>query len=222
MLGKSTSTWSSVSLLRQIIKDFETLIDWSIGSDRNPRIVFLSSISSISNWHLAHKDPVPERLVEDVSAVPEMGYAQSKYVSERILSIAGESCGVPFSILRIGQIAGPISSDGTWSQSERFPILIKSSLSVGLLPNSLPPADWIPIDALSTFIKDVVHNARRYDNPRFYIANRHHISWSSLVAPIKNRYGSAIRETPIVDWIEPTVLSTLVTIQSWKSRQYQR
>lgn len=185
------------------IHGLRSLIDWSIGSDRNPRIVFLSSISSISNWHLAHKDPAPEGLVEDVSAVPELGYAQSKYVSERILSIAGESCGVPVSILRIGQIAGPISSDGTWPKSEWFPILIKSSLSVGLLPNSLPPVDWIPIDALSTIIMDVIYDARRYDNTRFYnIVNPHQTSWSSLVAPIKSCYGSAIRETSIFDWIE--------------------
>lgn len=185
------------------IHGLRSLIDWSIGSDRNPRVVFLSSISSISNWHLAHKDPAPERLVEDASAVPELGYAQSKYVSERILSIAGESCGVPVSILRIGQIAGPISSDGTWPKSEWFPNLIKSSLSVGLFPNSLPPIDWIPIDALSTIIMDIIYDARRYDNTRFYnIVNPHQTSWSSLVAPIKSCYGSAIRETSIVDWIE--------------------
>lgn len=185
------------------IHGLRSLIDWSIGSDRKPRIVFLSSVSSIANWHVTHKDPAPERLVEDISAVPEMGYAQSKYVSERILSIAGKRCGVPVSILRIGQIAGPITSYGTWPNSEWFPLLIKSSLSVGVLPNSLPPIDWIPIDTLSTIMIDVVHHSQRDDNPRFYnIVNPRRTSWSSLVATVKNRHGSAIREASMVDWIE--------------------
>lgn len=187
------------------IHGLRSLIDWSIGSDRNPRIVFLSSVSSISNWHLAHKGPAPERLVEDVSAVHEMGYAQSKYVSEKILCIAGERSRIPVSILRIGQIAGPTTSDGTWPKSEWFPLLIKSSLSVGLLPNSLPPVDWIPIDALSTIIIDVVHHAWRYEDARakFYnVVNPRQTSWSSLVALIKDRYGSAMREAPMANWIE--------------------
>ena len=185
------------------IHGVRSLIDWSIGSERNPHIVFLSSISSVSNWLLNHADPVPERHIDDVSAVPEMGYAQSKYVAEKVLSIASERCGVPFSVLRIGQIAGPVTTTGVWPETEWFPALLKTSESLGLIPNSLPPVDWIQIDILSSVIVEMVHHAQSSGETGFYnVINPHPSSWPSLINTVAKHLKPSPTKVPMREWCD--------------------
>ena len=50
-----------------------------------------------------------------------MGYAESKYVAERLLEIAGEKGGVSAAICRVGQLAGPVKKGGMWSKQEWLP-----------------------------------------------------------------------------------------------------
>lgn len=88
------------------IRGVRNLIDWNLSSTRNPPIIFISSVSSIGSCK-ATDGPVPEVIIRNHDVAQAMGYAESKHVSECILSIASEKSGVPISILRVGQIAGP-------------------------------------------------------------------------------------------------------------------
>ena len=130
-------------------------IDFSIRSAKGASIFFVSSISSCMNWSLKHDRQVPEHIIDDPSAPLPMGYAQSKYVAEQVLSRAAEIARVPVRICRVGQVAGPVGIHGRgacWNRQEWLPSLIASSKHIGKIPKSLGPnesIDWIPVDILS-------------------------------------------------------------------------
>ena len=138
------------------------LIDFSARSAKGARIFFISSISSAMNWSLNHMGPVPERIVDDTSAPLPMGYAQSKYVAERLLDQATRIAGIPTTICRVGQVAGPVKTHGVggvWNKSEWLPSLISSSKYLGMIPESLGPndmIDWVPVDILSKILVDLL------------------------------------------------------------------
>jgi len=95
------------------IRGVRNFVDWSIVSKQHPHIFFVSSISSVGNWTAHHKGPVPESPLNDFNVAQVLGYGESKHVSERILQIANARSGVSASILRVGQVAGPLTVNGT-------------------------------------------------------------------------------------------------------------
>lgn len=53
---------------------------------------------------------------------------------------------------------GPVSKEPhTDYDPEWLPCLIKSSLELGSLPDSLPVVDWIPVDVLAGIMVDILH-----------------------------------------------------------------
>lgn len=137
-------------------------IDFSARSAKGASILFVSSISSSMNWPLNHTGPVPERIIDDSSAPLPMGYAQSKHVAERLLSRASSVVGIPTTICRVGQVAGPVNAGGNggfWNKQEWLPSLIASSKYLRKIPESLGPSDsidWIPVDILSRVLVELL------------------------------------------------------------------
>ena len=146
---------SHVSGIRQYI-------DFSTRSAKGASIFFVSSISSCMNWPLKHDRQVPEYIIDDSSVPLPMGYAQSKYVAEQVLSRAAEIARVPVRICRVGQVAGPVGIHGRgacWKRQEWLPSLIASSKHIGKIPKSLGPnesIDWIPVDILSRVLMELM------------------------------------------------------------------
>lgn len=186
------------------IRGVRNFIDWSISSSRRPHIVFISSISSVGNWAAVHgtDNPVPETPVDRHDVALEMGYGESKNVSERILAVANEKSGVPVSILRVGQIAGPLMAQGIWNEDEWLPSLIKTSQSLNRLPYYIPDIDWIPVDTLATIILEIVHFAVKTDKAWVYnIMNPTPIRWLSLLDTVRERLGPHTRVVSLREWI---------------------
>ncbi|MCJ1438984.1 hypothetical protein MMC27_008374 [Xylographa pallens] len=138
------------------------LIDFSSASTKGASIFFISSIGAVMNWGA---DPnrgveVPESTFDDWTLPENMGYTESKFVAERLLSAAAyEETGIPCTICRVGQIAGPVGKQGMWNKQEWIPSIIASSKYLGQLPESLgsmDTIDWIPVDILAQIIMDLV------------------------------------------------------------------
>lgn len=137
------------------------LIDFSSQSKNHAPIIFLSSISTVLNYLATHPNqPVPESILHDLSAPAQLGYGEFKYVSERLLEHFSTTSGIPTSILRTGQITGPVDSTaGCWSKHKWFPSLIASFEHLGVLPDSLGSMeiiDWIPVDRLAVIITEIL------------------------------------------------------------------
>lgn len=103
------------------------LLRFSARSKLGACLNFLSSISAVLNWNLADSGTIPEQIIRNWSVVEPFGYAQSKYVVERLLDSAANA-GIPCVVWRIGQVAGPVKEGGMWNRREWLPCLIASSL----------------------------------------------------------------------------------------------
>ena len=76
---------------------------------------------------------VPEGPIENLNYAEHQGYAQSKMVSEHVISKAAANNGAKYRVLRIGQIVGDINS-GVWNENEAIPLIIRSALTLKVLP----------------------------------------------------------------------------------------
>ena len=118
------------------IHGIHNFVNLNNSSPKHPRIMFVSSISSIAYYSACHPSATlnPEESFASIDyavALP-MGYGESKHVTERMLAIAAEKSGVKVDILRLGQAAGPIAPDrGSWNRNEWFPGLIQNKQGDG-------------------------------------------------------------------------------------------
>ncbi|KAK5019019.1 putative NRPS-like protein biosynthetic cluster [Cryomyces antarcticus] len=180
------------------------IINFSRNSCRNPHIMFVSSVSSVGSWaavYGAHR-AVPESSLEDYSVAQSQGYGESKHVAERILQNAAERCVTPVTILRVGQIAGPLHGAGSWNESEWLPSLVRTSKELGLIPDSLPDVDWIPVNCVADIVLDILHAGRPQTIRSLNTVNPRTVEWSSLVPVIQNWFKlKKIRAVPLADWI---------------------
>ncbi|KAL8788720.1 MAG: hypothetical protein Q9213_001534 [Squamulea squamosa] len=188
------------------IQGVRNIIHFSLISPLRPHIIFISSTSSVSN---DKQQPIPESFIPTHSTAQRMGYAESKNVAEHILHHAN----VPSTILRVGQIAGPLSSSHSgvvWNEDEWVPALIKTSKSLRCLPKDIPDVDWIPIDSLSRIIAELTISTSRKPKggkPEVYnIVNPHPVPWSSLLPTLQSHLSS-----PTTTSIDIVVLNEWIT-----------
>ena len=62
-----------------------------------------------------------------------MGYAESKWVGERILEEARRTVGLRSTIVRVGQLCG--AQNGCWNAQEWFPTVVHSAEYLKCLPD---------------------------------------------------------------------------------------
>ena len=101
-----------------------------------PRIVLASSIAVVGRYAMASNSPlVPEISIDDPHIALPIGYAQAKWVCEKIIESASHNArDVEPTILRIGQLSGS-KMTGFWSHKEHIPTLVKASQAIGAFPN---------------------------------------------------------------------------------------
>ncbi|KAI1824128.1 hypothetical protein F4861DRAFT_277511 [Xylaria intraflava] len=127
------------------------LIRLAASGTRQIRIVFVSSLGSVGS--LARKATVPEAVVEDPLAAFNNGYGQSKLAAERILAAGCEQSGVPATIVRVTQIGGPTkASAGKWADQGWISAIVKTGKTVGSIPSSGPPIDWLAVDTIAEML----------------------------------------------------------------------
>ncbi|KAK7419746.1 hypothetical protein QQX98_003118 [Neonectria punicea] len=196
----------SIGSFEPHIRGVRHLVDFSADAARVVPIVFLSSISTASGW--TSTEPVPEKRLEDLT-LPRMGYGQSKLIGSLILDAAGKESGIPTASIRLGQIAGPKSSEGEWNRHEFIPSLIASSVHLGILPNHLglsQVVDWIPVEDVATLILELagvtVQVPASEMSGYFHAVNPVTVKWSELTSTVTSYYSEHIKElTSLEDWI---------------------
>lgn len=123
-------------------------VNLSLNGRHNAHVAFISSVSTIGGWVSETMGPVvPEVVMESIEQVLEQGYGESKFVGESICVEASRKSGVPTSIFRVGQIAGPDTRMGLWNPHEWIPTLVATSKVMGKVPAELGgyAIDWISV-----------------------------------------------------------------------------
>ncbi|KAL1982511.1 hypothetical protein VTN96DRAFT_1236 [Rasamsonia emersonii] len=198
----------SVESFDRHIGGVRRLVELSAASAHRASIFYVSSISSVAGWR--GSTTAPEEILHDHSAPEAMGYGESKYLSERLLDAAAAASEgqIPASILRVGQIAGPIGlrnnslssswpdadgdlpAAGKWNEQEWLPSLVRSSATLRMLPTTLGTMDaveWVPVDVMARVIAvDLLLSPRekRASAAVYNLTNPAETSWSTALLPV--------------------------------------
>lgn len=121
--------------------------------------MFISSISAVE----AYKDgPAPEAVLTGQPTVAaSVGYARSNYLGEVLVGDAAYHLGarVLTTVIRLGQVRGPVLRPGLGNMREWFPCMILSSLYLGQAPDTLGSlfdnVDFVPADLLAEVLADL-------------------------------------------------------------------
>lgn len=217
----------------------------------SPRFVFASSIAAVAAYSPSlsnHTIPlIPESPIDDPSAALPQGYGQSKFVSERIIVRAVEDAGLQATIVRIGQLTGA-SETGVWNRHEHIPILIRSSLELGLVPMDMfevsiiignqttcahffdkQTVHWTPSDiASSAFLNLILASQKTLEY--FHIDNPAAMQWTSIAEAISNHTSPPLRLVPSSEWltrigqpdVDPHKVPATVLIEFFRESRKER
>ncbi|KAL1679182.1 hypothetical protein EV122DRAFT_210432 [Schizophyllum commune] len=157
------------------------------------RFLFTSSIASTRSWD-ASQGPVAEKLIDDAGvSVLGGGYGQSKYVAERLLAASG----ISFSSIRVGQVSGG-KPRGAWATTDWFPILVKTSIALGALPDSGQTVSWVPMDAVAGTLVDAALSESAL-SPSHNLVHPRPVPWSQVIANVQRSIDVTLhRQVPIV------------------------
>ncbi len=180
------------------------LLHFSYESPLHPPLLFVSSLGIA---YSSDKQLIQETIYHDCDTIGD-GYSQSKYVGEHMLEAYTLSTGLPAAVLRVGQIAGPVTCGGIWPVREWFPTMLRASMRLGALPRALGPQnliDWIPVDILSQVIVEIVEHVterlpdRKNLPPVVYnVINPATVPFSALAPYFADRI--AVRTVPGLEW----------------------
>ncbi|KAL9594502.1 MAG: hypothetical protein Q9219_006996 [cf. Caloplaca sp. 3 TL-2023] len=205
------------------------LIDFSAASSLCPRILFTSSISTVANWNAKFPGvKVPEAPFHDFTIPAPTGYGMSKYIGERLLENAARISSVPVTIVRVGQLGGPVVKEGgMWNKqewlpsvsSESFPTsyrtrasfwplrrkilqIIASSVYLHKVPSSLAAQDdiaWVPVDlAAKALVELGLSSSSTHDT--YNLTNPRPSSWSHLVPLVQTHLSKDHSPVDVVDF----------------------
>ncbi|KAJ5897984.1 hypothetical protein N7504_008272 [Penicillium tannophilum] len=182
-------------------------VNLSLNGRHNAHVAFISSVSTIGGWVSETMGPVvPEVAMESIEQVLEQGYGESKFVGESICVEASRKSGVPTSIFRVGQVAGPDTRMGLWNPHEWIPTLVATSKAMGKVPAELGgyAIDWVSVDALANITLEILQTRRlvlsEEPNAVFHLTNPNRSKWSSLIPAIQDKY--PVKVVSLEDWLD--------------------
>ncbi|KAJ5960817.1 AMP-dependent synthetase/ligase [Penicillium vulpinum] len=194
------------------IQGLYNLIQFSLSVQRREPAIMMFC-SSVSTALASRSTEILEESVDLDCAF--MGYGQSKLVGERIVSNARRSGARAYS-LRIGQVSGH-SKKGLWNDSEALPLMIRSALTLGVLPQLSQTCSWLPVDKLACTILELASTcaspivfgeaqasssaAVEYvDDSIFNLCNSREFTWLSLLYKLKDS-GFSFDIVPFEEWL---------------------
>lgn len=187
------------------LKGLQNLLSLSMSTKPGPaRFFFASSVST------AMRTPgpalIPDGPIGSLAQASPMGYAQSKLVAEHIVLNAARK-GAHAYVFRIGQIVGDIEH-GVWNDIEFVPSIIRSALSLGVLPNLNEECSWIPVNTLATAILEidqtVKESGQKHENLEqhvFYnMVNPRTFEWEEALQKLRDT-GLKFKTVGVEDWV---------------------
>lgn len=205
-------SWTLDSYKVEHLRSIRALVDFSAQSLLRPRIVFISSISSVQEWASVYPQRVTELPFEGARSfhvASPLGYGQSKHVSERILARANAISGIPVTILRVGQVAGPTRTftfGAPWSKDEWIPSLAAISKTLQQVPTDIPDIDWVPVDLMARAICELaIPQTPERPLMVFNVVNPHLSEWATFVNVLRARLGEGAKLVTLAEWVDRLV-----------------
>ncbi|KAL4898873.1 hypothetical protein BDW74DRAFT_184297 [Aspergillus multicolor] len=143
---------------------------------------------------------VPEDFV-DISSVLPNGYGEAKWACERMIQQTMQQHPDHFRamIVRLGQIAGSKTS-GYWNPMEHFGFMMKSSQTLGALPDVPGSVFWTPVNDVAATLSDLVLGDQA-PYPVYHVENPVGQSWKDVNAILGDALGIP-ESVPFDEWLE--------------------
>ncbi|SEU29048.1 amino acid adenylation domain-containing protein/thioester reductase domain-containing protein [Stigmatella erecta] len=161
------------------------------------RIKPLHYVSTVSVLPLGRKAPIREDEPLEGPTSLVGGYAQSKWVAEKLVREASRR-GLPVTILRPGRVTGD-SRTGAWNTDDLVCRTLKGCVRMGMAPSVDALLDLTPVDYVSSAIVDLsmrpesIGQTYHLVNPQFVRADE---MWSHMRA-----FGYGLRVLAYDEWL---------------------
>ncbi|EMD36404.1 hypothetical protein CERSUDRAFT_84555 [Gelatoporia subvermispora B] len=186
------------------LKGVRNVVDLALSSSRPtpPRVVFLSSVAAVANYG-GPESEIPEKIFQDTSLPIHQGYAEAKFLAERLLVTASQRSGLPVTIIRGGQLSGSART-GAWNVMEVIPIFFQSCHLLDLVPNVLPDVRWMPTDIAAMVLLDILlKDAGPTNEPSvFHLESAHVLRGQNLLKSLIAASQGRLKQTTTKDWLE--------------------
>ena len=180
---------------------------WQRHPERGPvSFQFVSSIATVGHCPLrTGKADVPEEQVQIEDVLPN-GYGDAKFVCEQMLALTlgrDEYKSIFRAMtVRLGQVAGS-STSGYWNDMEHFAFLVKSSQTLGVLPELQGLMSWTPVNIVAATLAELLlSEAQCY--PVYHVDNPIRQPWEESLSVLADAIGllaSKKRTVPFSEWI---------------------
>ncbi|KAH9077806.1 acetyl-CoA synthetase-like protein [Lactarius deliciosus] len=179
------------------ISGVRALVDFAITSPlaRPPHVLFVSSISVFINFE--NKGSVVEEVLSNPEVAVGTGYSESKWVAERILDAAAERTALRPVVVRLGQVCG--DGSGTWNESEWFPSLLKSAITLGCLPSVDGSVGWITAPDAAAAMLEMSRVDTQPGAHTLHVAHPRGVPFDTLIAPVASSLNVPL--VPYSDWL---------------------
>ncbi|KAG1775414.1 L-aminoadipate-semialdehyde dehydrogenase [Suillus placidus] len=193
-----------ISSFEPHIRGAVNLINLALASP-HPRpadFYFASSISAVAAWR--GPESIPEAITDDPSVAQGLGYAQSKWITEKLCQVASQQTPIRAGVLRIGQMVGD-SQNGVWNETEAISLIIKCTDTIGILPNLEELVSWLPVDYAAKTILDLVNVPPQRlplgDCPVWNVIHPKLVPWTSILSSLQHS-GLKFKALPRHEWIK--------------------
>ncbi|KAG6378292.1 male sterility protein-domain-containing protein [Boletus reticuloceps] len=170
-----------ISSFEMHIRGAVNLMHLALSSPRSQpaKFFFASSVSAVANW--PGPGLVPEAVTDNPVVAQEMGYAQSKWVMEKLCQIAARTTPMHTAVLRIGQMVGD-TTNGIWNESEGISLIIKVMCRHDWYPPQLDDhVSWLPVNYAAKSIVELVDLPMPADCPVYHVLHPTRIAWSTVL-----------------------------------------
>lgn len=179
---------SNVDATREVIR---------LAAARRIPVHFLSTIGVVAGFGTAGVRDVPEDLELAHADRLTMGYAESKWVAERMLREAS-SRGLPVTIHRPYEVTGE-QEYGVCNTDTAICSLFKVFADMGMAPDSPLPLDFVPVDFLANAVVYLA-TERQATGKVYHLTNPRPADLSDMVARM-HAHGFDIRIGSYAEWV---------------------
>ncbi|KAF8580393.1 acetyl-CoA synthetase-like protein [Ramaria rubella] len=185
----------ALDTFKPVIRSVRNLIDFALQSPKAvpPRFIFIGSIGVYKNWNSLSR-PLEASII-DPRIVLGSGYAESKWVGERILEEAANNTPLQPVIVRIGQMTS--NSSGAWNAGDWLPAIVRSGQVVGALPSRDDSIAWISLESAAQAIFDFRLSRSQY----LHLTHPHPVPWATVFSVF-----ASMLHVPLVPWEEWVIM----------------
>ncbi|OQD84953.1 hypothetical protein PENANT_c011G11440 [Penicillium antarcticum] len=189
--------WSLESFEGSCISGTRHLLDLCLQARRSSpaKFSFCSSVSTVArtpgHW-------VPEALPESLSYAQQMGYAQSKLVTEHIINRAAHQTKMTARVLRVGQIIGD-TVHGIWNATEAIPMVLQTAQTIHALPQLDDLISWTPVDIIANSVIDLT--LAPHAGEVVNVTNPTLSHWARDLLPLLRQSGLEFEELKPREWL---------------------